>query len=90
MHEWTVINGELVDKINDLKNENINSTNLLQIQIDKNKVTPEDSSILINEGNVDENNNVIPTTIKVKIDANCEHIKLSDNGIYFDGYFGTF
>lgn len=50
MHEWTIIDGELIDNMLFLKNE---------VQ-------------------------------KIDIDKSCEHIKLGDNGIYFDGNFGQF
>lgn len=72
------------------KNERIANNNSLELIINKNKVTAEDSSVIVIDGTIDENNVTTPTTIKVKIDSNCEHIKLDENGIYFDGNFGTF
>jgi hypothetical protein len=61
----------------------------LKRQINENKVIPENNSVIIVPGNTDENKTT-PTTIKVNIDTTCEHLKLGDNGIYFDGYFGQF
>lgn len=61
----------------------------LQTQINENKVVNTDNSLIIINGNT-ENNTTIPTNIKVKINTECSHIKLDENGIYFDGDFGTF
>ena len=68
----------------------IASDEALNAKIEKNKITAEDTSVIIVDGTINENNVTTPTTIKVKIDLNCEHIKLGENGIYFDGNFGTF
>ena len=80
-------------KENELKNEidneiieRKNTEFLLQEQINKNKVKAENESIVV----ISEENSNASTTIKVNIDSECEHIKLNENGIYFDGYFGQF
>lgn len=39
---------------------------------------------------IGDENETIPTTIKVNLDAECNHLKLGENGVYFDGYFGQF
>ena len=79
---WNELNNEIENR----KNEDAN----LQRQINENKVTPEDNSVVIEAGSTDGNNVTTPTTIKVNLDSTCEHIKLGENGIYFDGYFGQF
>lgn len=55
----------------------------LSTKIDINIINNEDSSLVITR-------NESSTSIKVQIDKDCEHIKLGENGIYFDGDFGTF
>jgi uncharacterized protein (TIGR02145 family) len=62
----------------------------LQRQINENKVTANNNSVVIEPGFTNENQETIPTKLHVNIDANCEHIKLGENGIYFDGNFGQF
>ena len=70
-------------------NETINTTKeQLQEQINRNKVEAEDTTIVVTTNN--ESDIAIPTTIKVKLDTNCNHLKFDENGIYFDGYFGEF
>lgn len=73
---------ELWDAIN---NETANKQ-----EIAENKVTAENNSVIIVDGYTDENNVTTPTTIKVNLDDTCNHLKLGENGIYFDGYFGQF
>ncbi len=79
--QWAVINNEIAER----KEADAD----LQRQIDENKVTPENNSVIIVPGKT-ENGTTTPTTIKVNLDDECEHLKLGDNGIYFDGYFGQF
>ena len=79
--QWVVINNEIAER----KEADAD----LQRQIDENKVTPENNSVIIVPGKT-ENEATTPTTIKVNLDDECEHLKLGDNGIYFDGYFGQF
>lgn len=61
----------------------------LQKQIDENKVTPENNSVVIVPGSTNDHVTT-PTTLRVNLDSECEHLKLGENGIYFDGYFGQF
>lgn len=68
----------------------IKSDNELKRQISENKLVREDNSIVIIPGNTNETGETIQTTIKVNLDINCDNLKLGENGIYFDGYFGTF
>lgn len=68
-----------------IKNETANKQ-----EIAENKVTAENNSVIIVDGYTDENNVTTPTTIKVNLDDTCNHLKLGENGIYFDGYFGQF
>ena len=63
--------------------------NDLQKQINENRIESENDSIVVVVGNT-ENNITIPTTIKVNLNSKCEHLKLDEEGIYFDGYFGQF
>lgn len=78
---WNALNQEA----NDRKDADAN----LQRQIDENKVTPENNSVVIVPGSTNENVTT-PTTLRVNLDNTCEHLKLGENGIYFDGYFGQF
>lgn len=39
---------------------------------------------------IGDEDETIPTTIKVNLDSECNHLKLGENGVYFDGYFGQF
>ena len=80
------VDAQIWDKISVIDN-NIND---LQEQIDENKVIPEDNSVIIVPGHTNEDGVVMPTTLKVNLDKSCENLKLGDNGIYFDGYFGQF
>jgi 5-methylcytosine-specific restriction endonuclease McrBC regulatory subunit McrC len=82
----------LTNELNAEIDNRVNADKNLQKQIDENKVIPadEDNSVVIIAGSTDENNVTTPTTIKVNLDSTCEHLKLGENGIYFDGYFGTF
>jgi uncharacterized protein (TIGR02145 family) len=83
------VDNQIWDKLNTEINERVTQANEIQQQIDENKVTPENNSVVIVPGNtVDEQ--TVATTIKVNLDIECEHLKLGDNGIYFDGYFGQF
>ena len=68
----------------------ISTDNLLQKLINENKLVIENNTIVIVPGYTDESGNTTPTTIKVNIDPNCEHMKLGENGIYFDGNLGQF
>ena len=77
--------GAIINEIQERKDADAD----LQRQIDENKVTPENNSVIIVPGKT-ENGATTPTTIKVNLDDECEHLKLGDNGIYFDGYFGQF
>ena len=79
---WSAINQEIENR------ENADAT--LKQEIDENKVTAENNSVVIVDGYTDENNVTTPTTIKVNLDDTCNHLKLGENGIYFDGYFGQF
>ena len=79
--QWAVINNEIAER----KEADAD----LQRQIDENKVIQENNSVIIVPGKT-ENGATTPTTIKVNLDDECEHLKLGDNGIYFDGYFGQF
>ena len=83
---------QLTNELNAEIDNRVNADKNLQKQIDENKVIPadEDNSVVIIAGSTDENNVTTPTTIKVNLDSTCEHLKLGENGIYFDGYFGTF
>ena len=92
---WEAVNNEIaarqeVDKDlwENLNNE-ITIQQAIQQQVNENKVIAEDNSVNIVEGYTDENN-TNPTTIKVNLDTECNHLKLGENGIYFDGYFGQF
>ena len=62
---------------------------LLQQHIDENQVVPQDVSVVIVPGQTNDGVTV-PTTIKVNLDPMCEHLKLGESGVYFDGYFGQF
>lgn len=79
----------LQDNINQEAIEREDTDADLQKQINENKVTPEDNSVIIVDGKTVEGK-TLHTTIKVNIDNTCEHLKLEENGIYFDGYFGQF
>ena len=79
---WSAINQEIENR------ENADAA--LKQEIDENKVTAENNSVVIVDGYTDENNVTTPTTIKVNLDDTCNHLKLGENGIYFDGYFGQF
>lgn len=68
----------------------ISTDELLHKLINENKLVIENNSIVIVPGYTDESGNTKPTTIKVNIDTNCEHMKLGENGIYFDGNLGQF
>jgi uncharacterized protein (TIGR02145 family) len=61
----------------------------LQKQINENKVTLENNSVVIVPGSTNDDVTT-PTTLRVNLDSECEHLKLGENGIYFDGYFGQF
>lgn len=61
----------------------------LQRQIDENKVNPADASVIVTPGTTDEEGNTVGTTIKVNLPVD-GHIRLDENGLYFDGNFGTF
>ena len=97
---WTAINGETENRqevdnqlwsaINQEIENRENTDAILKQEISENKVTAENNSVVIVDGYTDENNVTTPTTIKVNIDNTCEHLKLGENGIYFDGYFGQF
>ena len=78
--------GELNKEINN--RQEVDSD--LQRQINENKVTANNNSVVIEPGFTNENQETIPTKLHVNIDVNCEHIKLGENGIYFDGNFGQF
>ena len=70
-------------------NETINTVKEnLQNQINRNKVEAEDATIIVTTNS--ESENITPTTIKVKLDTNCNQLKFGEDGIYFDGYFGEF
>ena len=79
---WSAINQEIENR------ENVDTA--LKQEIDKNKVTAANNSVVIIDGYTDENHVTAPTTIKVNLDNTCNHLKLGENGIYFDGYFGQF
>jgi uncharacterized protein (TIGR02145 family) len=92
---WEAVNNEItarqdVDKDlwENLNNE-ITIQQAIQQQVNENKVIAKDNSVNVVEGSTDENN-TNPTTIKVNLDTECNHLKLGENGIYFDGYFGQF
>ena len=96
---WTAINNEttirqevdtqLWNALNEEANDRKDADANLQRQIDENKVTPENNSVVIVPGSTNENVTT-PTTLRVNLDNTCEHLKLGENGIYFDGYFGQF
>lgn len=97
---WTALNQEIANREESDRQlqENIDTEaatrkeadDLLQQHIDENKVIPENNSVVIVPGSTDEYKNTVNTTIKVNLDSECEHLKLGENGIYFDGYFGQF
>lgn len=78
--------GELNKEINN--GQEIDSD--LQRQINENKVTANNNSVVIVPGFTNEKQITTATTLHVNIDVNCEHIKLGEDGIYFDGNFGQF
>ena len=80
----------LQSNIENEKDLRIKSDNELQRLINENKLVKEDDSLVIIPGNTNETGETIQTTIKVNLDKNCDNLKLGENGIYFDGYFGTF
>lgn len=96
---WETLNNEIEERKNadEHLQDNIDTETIerkdadayLQQQIDENKVVQDDNSVVIVPGNT-SGEKTTPTTIKVNIDNTCEHLKLGDNGIYFDGYFGQF
>jgi uncharacterized protein (TIGR02145 family) len=97
---WDAINNEAVTR-QDIDNQIWSELNKeinnrqevdsdLQRQINENKVTANNNSVVIEPGFTNENKETIPTKLHVNIDVNCEHIKLGENGIYFDGNFGQF
>lgn len=97
---WDAVNNEAVTR-QDIDNQIWSELNKeinnrqevdsdLQRQINENKVTTNNNSVVIEPGFTNENQETIPTKLHVNIDVNCEHIKLGENGIYFDGNFGQF
>lgn len=78
----------LLEQINNEANDRIKNDATLQRHIDENKVTPEDTSILVTPG-ATTNEITLPTTIKVNLPEN-GMIKVDEFGLYFDGNFGTF
>lgn len=97
---WDAINNEAVTR-QDIDNQIWSELNKeinnrqevdsdLQRQINENKVTANNNSVVIEPGFTNENQETIPTKLHVNIDVDCEHIKLGENGIYFDGNFGQF
>jgi uncharacterized protein (TIGR02145 family) len=79
----------LQEAINDEANNRNESDNILQRHIDENKVTPEDTSVIVVPGTTNEEGLTTPTTIKVNLPEN-GMIKVDEFGLYFDGNFGTF
>ena len=85
---WSALEDEIATRLDSDSN--------LQRQINENKVIPSDNSVVIVPGVTDEEGNTTSTTIKVNIDSETtnntipNHIVLGENGLYFDGYFGTF
>lgn len=91
----TVLDAKIQDEANARNNtdtalnETINTVKEnLQNQINRNKVEAEDATIIVTTNS--ESENITPTTIKVKLDTNCNQLKFGEDGIYFDGYFGEF
>lgn len=89
INERVAADNALQENINAEQKSREDADASLQQHIDENQVVPQDASVVIVPGST--NNDVtVPTTIKVNFDSACEHLKLGENGIYFDGYFGQF
>lgn len=80
------ISEKLLTEIDD----RISINNEIKQTIEVNKLVTEDSSVVIIPGKTNEENNITNTLIKVNLDPNYNNIKLGEDGLYFDGYFGQF
>ena len=80
------ISEKLLTEIDD----RISINNEIKQTIEVNKIVTGDSSVVIIPGKTNEENNITNTIIKVNLDPNYNNIKLGEDGLYFDGYFGQF